>query len=244
MFDKLDFILEKYEELAMKVSDPDVINDQPSWQKYIKEMGEMEPIVNKYKEYKKTKESVAEAKEMLDSGDEELKELAKMELADLEDKIPEMENDLKVLLLPKDPNDDKNVILEIRAGTGGEGFRYPRRDKGDRIWESDPVLCVAALYSGEGSQDECRERQCQRCAGRRDRHIHQRLSKGNSGQLKGGKYGKHSGNGLWNGWFRRGGSDRYQRKTDQPEDRRGTEYQVCAGSQRFPGESGAGEDHP
>ena len=120
MFDKLDFISDKYEELAMKVADPDVINDQPRWQKYIKEMGEMEPIVNKYKEYKKTKESVAEAKEMLDSGDEELKELAKMELADLEDKIPEMENDLKVLLLPKDPNDDKTVILEIRAGTGGE----------------------------------------------------------------------------------------------------------------------------
>ena len=120
MFDKLDFISDKYEELAMKVADPDVINDQPRWQKYIKEMVEMEPIVNKYKEYKKTKESVAEAKEMLDSGDEELKELAKMELADLEDKIPEMENDLKVLLLPKDPNDDKNVILEIRAGTGGE----------------------------------------------------------------------------------------------------------------------------
>ena len=120
MFDKLDFISDKYEELAMKVADPDVINDQPRWQKYIKEMGEMEPIVNKYKEYKKTKESVAEAKEMLDSGDEELKELAKMELSDLEDKIPEMENDLKVLLLPKDPNDDKNVILEIRAGTGGE----------------------------------------------------------------------------------------------------------------------------
>ena len=120
MFDKLDFISDKYEELAMKVADPDVINDQPRWQKYIKEMGEMEPIVNKYKEYKKTKESVAEAKEMLDSGDEELKELAKMELADLEGKIPEMENDHKVLLLPKDPNDDKNVILEIRAGTGGE----------------------------------------------------------------------------------------------------------------------------
>ena len=70
MFDKLDFISDKYEELAMKVADPDVINDQPRWQKYIKEMGEMEPIVNKYKEYKKTKESVAEAKEMLDSGDE------------------------------------------------------------------------------------------------------------------------------------------------------------------------------
>lgn len=120
MFDKLDFILEKYEELSMKVSDPDVINNQPLWQKHIKEMGEMEPIVNKYKEYKKAKESVAEAKEMLESGDDELKELAKMELPELEDKIPEMEDELKILLLPKDPNDEKNVILEVRAGTGGE----------------------------------------------------------------------------------------------------------------------------
>lgn len=120
MFDKLDFILEKYEELAMKVSDPDVINNQPVWQKHIKEMGEMEPIVNQYKAYKKAKESVAEAKEMLESGDEELKELAKMEIAELEDQIPEMENALRILLLPKDPNDDKNVILEVRAGTGGE----------------------------------------------------------------------------------------------------------------------------
>ena len=120
MFDKLDFILEKYEELSMKVSDPDVINNQPLWQKHIKEMGEMEPIVNKYKEYKKAKESDAEAKEMLESGDDELKELAKMELSELEDKIPEMEDELKILLLPKDPNDEKNVILEVRAGTGGE----------------------------------------------------------------------------------------------------------------------------
>lgn len=120
MFDKLDFILEKYEELSMKVSDPDVINNQPLWQKHIKEMGEMEPIVNKYKEYKKAKESVAEAKEMLESGDEELRELAKMELSELEDTIPVMEDELKILLLPKDPNDEKNVILEVRAGTGGE----------------------------------------------------------------------------------------------------------------------------
>lgn len=120
MFDKLDFILEKYEELSMKVSDPDVINNQPLWQKYIKEMGEIEPIVNKYKEYKKAKEEISEAKEMLDSGDEELKELAKMELSELEDKLPQMEEDLKILLLPKDPNDEKNVFLEIRAGTGGE----------------------------------------------------------------------------------------------------------------------------
>ena len=120
MFDKLDFILEKYEELSLKVSDPDIINNQPLWQKHIKEMGEMEPIVNKYKEYKTAKESIAEAKEMLEMGDEELKELAKMEIAELEDQIPAMEDELKVLLLPKDPNDEKNVILEIRAGTGGE----------------------------------------------------------------------------------------------------------------------------
>ncbi len=120
MFDKLDFILEKYEELSLKVSDPDIINNQPLSQKHIKEMGEMEPIVNKYKEYKKAKESIAEAKEMLEMGDEELKELAKMEIAELEDQIPAMEDELKVLLLPKDPNDEKNVILEIRAGTGGE----------------------------------------------------------------------------------------------------------------------------
>ena len=120
MFDKLDFILEKYEELSLKVSDPDIINNQPLWQKHIKEMGEMEPIVNKYREYKKAKESIAEAKEMLEMGDEELKELAKMEIAELEDQIPAMEDELKVLLLPKDPNDEKNVILEIRAGTGGD----------------------------------------------------------------------------------------------------------------------------
>ena len=120
MFDKLDFILEKYEELSLKVSDPDIINNQPLWQKHIKEMGEMEPIVNKYREYKKAKESIAEAKEMLEMGDEELKELAKMELSELEDQIPVMEDQLKVLLLPKDPNDEKNVILEIRAGTGGD----------------------------------------------------------------------------------------------------------------------------
>ena len=120
MFDKLDFILEKYEELSMKVSDPDVINNQPVWQKHIKEMGEMEPIVNKYREYKKAKESIAEAKEMLEMGDEELRELAKMEIAEYEDEIPKMEEELKILLLPKDPNDEKNVILEVRAGTGGD----------------------------------------------------------------------------------------------------------------------------
>ena len=120
MFDKLDFITEKYDELSRQVSDPDVINNQPLWQKYIKEMGDMEPIVKKYTEYKKAKSDLAEAKEMLEEGDEEMRELAKMEIGDLEEQISRNEEELKILLLPKDPNDEKNVILEIRAGTGGE----------------------------------------------------------------------------------------------------------------------------
>lgn len=120
MFDKLDFITEKYDELAQKVADPEVINNQPLWQKHIKEMGEMEPIVKEYKEYRKAKDELAEAKEILEDGDEEMRELAKMEIGELEDKIEASEAELKILLLPKDPNDEKNVILEVRAGTGGE----------------------------------------------------------------------------------------------------------------------------
>ena len=121
MFDKLDFIVEKYQELSLKVSDPDVINDQPVWQKYIKEMGEMEPIVKKYEEYKKAKDGLRDAKEIVENEtDEEMRDLAKMEINDLEEQIEQNEEELKVLLLPKDPNDEKNVILEVRAGTGGD----------------------------------------------------------------------------------------------------------------------------
>ncbi|MBQ2160502.1 MAG: PCRF domain-containing protein, partial [Firmicutes bacterium] len=120
MFDKLNFILEKYEELSLKVSDPDVISNQPVWKKHMKELGELEPIAFKYREYKKAKEEEEAAREMLDSDDEEMKELAKMELSDLDERIPEIEKELKILMLPKDPNDDRNVILEVRAGTGGD----------------------------------------------------------------------------------------------------------------------------
>ncbi|MDD2218132.1 MAG: peptide chain release factor 1 [Eubacteriales bacterium] len=120
MFDKLDFILEKYEGLSSKVSDADVINNQPVWQKYIKEMGEIEPIVNKYREYKKAKEDMVDAKAMLEENDEELRDMAKAEISELELRLEQYEQDLKILLLPKDPNDHKNVILEVRAGTGGE----------------------------------------------------------------------------------------------------------------------------
>ena len=121
MFDKLDFIVEKYKDMSLKVSDPDVIADQPTWQKYIKDMGEMEPIVKKYEEYKKAKDELAMAKEILETeNDEELRDLAKLEVNDNEEKIEVLSDELRILLIPKDPNDDKNVILEIRAGTGGE----------------------------------------------------------------------------------------------------------------------------
>ena len=121
MFDKLDFILEKYEELAKKVSDPDIIADQPTWQKYMKEMGEMEPIVKEYRAYKKAKQELEESKELFEAeDDEEMKELAREDIKALESQLEASQEQLKVLLLPKDPNDDKNVILEVRAGTGGE----------------------------------------------------------------------------------------------------------------------------
>ncbi|MCR5134939.1 MAG: peptide chain release factor 1, partial [Clostridiales bacterium] len=122
MLEKLDFIQDKYDELAMKCADPAVIADQANWQKYAKEMGEMEPIVKKYKEYKDCIQSIQDAKDILgESGlDEEMKELAKMELSEGEEQRDQLEEELKILLLPKDPNDDRNVILEIRAGTGGD----------------------------------------------------------------------------------------------------------------------------
>ncbi|MGI6203786.1 MAG: peptide chain release factor 1 [Anaerovoracaceae bacterium] len=122
MFDKLDFISDKYKELAERCSDPAVIANQSEWQKAAKEMGEMEPIVKKYDEYKKVKSGIDDAKELIEEAgdDEEMKELAKSELAELEGKVDGIESELRVLMLPKDPNDDKNVILEIRAGTGGE----------------------------------------------------------------------------------------------------------------------------
>ena len=122
MFKKLDFILEKYEELSMTVSDPEVIANQSVWQAKIKELGEMEPIVKKYKEYKKVQEDLSATEEMLNElgSDDEMREMAKEELADLKEKSEKLTEELKIALLPKDPNDDKNVILEVRAGTGGE----------------------------------------------------------------------------------------------------------------------------
>ncbi len=120
MFDKLEFIEEKYEELGLKLSEPEVISDQNAWQKLMREHSEMTPIVTKYKELKAVKQGIQEAKEMLRESDEEMRELAKVELIELEDSIETIEFDLKKLLLPKDPNDSRDVILEVRAGAGGD----------------------------------------------------------------------------------------------------------------------------
>ncbi|WP_432667659.1 peptide chain release factor 1 [Wukongibacter baidiensis] len=121
MFEKLNFIEEKFEDLSHKIADPEVISDQPTWQKFIKEHASIKPIVDKYTEYKTVKSGIQEAKEILkESKDDELREMAKMELEDLEDRVEPLEQELKILLIPKDPNDEKNVIVEIRAGAGGD----------------------------------------------------------------------------------------------------------------------------
>jgi peptide chain release factor 1 len=122
MYDKLDFIQAKYEELSLKVSDPAIIAVQSEFQKYIKDMSDMEPIVNKYREYKKATDELVGIKGMLNdsSVDEEMRELVKLEYTDLEHQVDVLGKELQVLLLPKDPNDDRNVLLEIRAGTGGD----------------------------------------------------------------------------------------------------------------------------
>ncbi|MDR5659733.1 peptide chain release factor 1 [Serpentinicella sp. ANB-PHB4] len=122
MLEKLMFLQEKYEDLGRKISDPDIINNQNQWKKLVKEHSDLEPIVAKYNEYTESEKAYKEAKEILydKSADDELKEMAKMEIDELEDKIEAFKEELQILLLPKDPNDDKNVIVEIRAGTGGD----------------------------------------------------------------------------------------------------------------------------
>ena len=121
MFDKLEALEERFKLVSEKISDPDVIADMDSWREYMKENSELTPIVEKYREYKKLKQTIEDDKEMLENGDDkELEELAKLELAEAEEEIERVSNELKVLLLPKDPNDEKNVIIEIRGGTGGD----------------------------------------------------------------------------------------------------------------------------
>ena len=118
MFQKLEAVEQRYEELTKKISDPDVIARTSEWTQYMKEHAEIEEVVLKYKEYKKVKQSLVEAEELMK--DQEMKELAEEEAKADREKLPKLEEELKVLLIPKDPDDDKNIICEIRGGAGGD----------------------------------------------------------------------------------------------------------------------------
>lgn len=118
MFEQFEQIINKYDELTLAVSQPDIIADQAKWQKLLIEHAKLEPMVQKYKEYQHILSEIEEAKEMLNIP--EMAEMAKEELSDLNNKLPIVEKELKILLLPKDPNDERNIILEIRAGAGGD----------------------------------------------------------------------------------------------------------------------------
>ena len=121
MFDKLEDLLIRFDELLNMLNDPSVIGDPQRFQKLMKEQSSLQPIVDTYKEYKNCRQTIEESLSMLEEeSDEEMRDMLKEELADARRRIEELEQKLKILLLPKDPNDDKNVIVEIRAGAGGD----------------------------------------------------------------------------------------------------------------------------
>lgn len=121
MFDKLEDLLRKFEEIMNELSEPSVAENQERFRSLMKEQSDLTPIVNTYKEYKKCNQDIEDSLAMLDEeSDEEMREMLKEELADAKKRVEELEHELKILLLPKDPNDDKNVIVEIRAGAGGD----------------------------------------------------------------------------------------------------------------------------
>lgn len=121
MFDKLEDLLIRYEEIMGELQEPDVVNDQERFRKLMKEQNDLTPIVEAYKEYKASKQAIEDSLMMLEEeSDEEMRELAKEELNEAKARVEELEKEMKILLLPKDPNDDKNVIVEIRAGAGGD----------------------------------------------------------------------------------------------------------------------------
>ena len=118
MFEKLETVEKRYEELTKLIADPEVISNQAEWQKLMKEHASIEDIVLKFREYKKVKQAMEEAEELMQ--DPEMKELAETEYYESKEQLPKLEEELKILLIPKDPDDDKNIMCEIRAGAGGE----------------------------------------------------------------------------------------------------------------------------
>jgi peptide chain release factor 1 len=120
MFERLDQIATRYEELGEQLALPDIISDQQKYQKLAKQHRDLQDVVEKYREYQQIRAGIADATAMLNETDADIRAMAQEELAALEERLPKIEEDLKLSLLPKDPNDEKNVILEIRAGTGGD----------------------------------------------------------------------------------------------------------------------------
>lgn len=170
MFDRLEDLLQRFEELMLELNDPSIANDQDRFRKLMKEQANLTPIVEAYREYKQCKDTVEESLAILDEeSDEEMRELAKEELNDSKARIEELENELKILLLPKDPNDDKNVIVEIRAGAGGdeaalfaaEIYRMYVHYAENRRWKVEMVECeeigigglknVTFMVTGQGA---------------------------------------------------------------------------------------------
>ncbi|TCT14322.1 peptide chain release factor 1 [Natranaerovirga pectinivora] len=121
MFDKLEDIVNRYEDILQDINNPETVSNQEKWRKLMKEQSELTPIVEKYKIYKSTKQNIEDSLSILEEeDDEEMRELAKEELSESKSLVTKLEDELKVLLLPKDPNDDKNVFVEIRGGAGGD----------------------------------------------------------------------------------------------------------------------------
>ena len=170
MFDKLEDLLIRFEEILSELQEPDVANDQNRFRKLMKEQNDLTPIVEAYREYKTCKQAIADSLEMLEiESDEEMRELAKEELNDAKKRVEELEHELKILLLPKDPTDDKNVVVEIRAGAGGdeaalfaaEIYRMYLHYAESRRWKVELVECeeigiggmknVTFMINGQGA---------------------------------------------------------------------------------------------
>ena len=170
MFDKLDDLLIRFEELMSELQEPDVANDQNRFRKLMKEQSDLAPIVEAYNEYKSAKQAITDSEEMLEmESDEEMRELAKEELSSSKKRVEELEHELKILLLPKDPNDDKNIMVEIRAGAGGdesalfaaEVYRMYVHYAESKRWKTEIVECdeigiggmkyVSFMVTGQGA---------------------------------------------------------------------------------------------
>jgi peptide chain release factor 1 len=160
MFDRLDQMEARYEDLGKQLSDPNIVSDQENYRKVSKQHRDMEPIVEKFREYRSVKNAIADAKAMLAESDPEIRAMAQEELAALEPRVEPIEEALKILLLPKDPNDEKNVILELRAGTGGdeaalfvaEVFRMYLRFAEQHRWKVE-ILSQTETGIGHGLKD-------------------------------------------------------------------------------------------